>query len=832
MDGEGGRIRWAREVRLPLALAAVQLLVWPLGPFAFGMTVDAGQVWRLTALTAVVAVALSLRSVAPVAAWAATLAAVSCASPLGLQDQALVVPFGDLFALYALAARRTLRVSVACAAAGTVVSTLVADVLFRPGPATGRDAFIGWDTLTGPLGDVFGGVDVMTAAADAVLAAVAYAAVVVFGRSRRRRSARSEAIRVHVAAAAEHERAAAAHERERLSRELHDVSAHHLTAVVVQLAAAQRLRDPASTAQALDVARTSGRAASRSLHHLVALAGRDDPTPPAGLAGLPDLVAGYARLGLRPRLRVDLDPDAAPDLAPDLDPDLAPDVGGTVHQIVREALTNALRYAPGAQVSVSVAGTAGAVTVTVDDDGAGGASGFDLGSGAGIPGMRARAARLGGTVTAGPGASGGWSVHAVLPTTNGVRGPGTDGPVTPVPATVAAVRQPGGRVLDGLLMLVVAGLPVFVAAVARAEEDAGPLFAGAGDAGMTALFLTVYCGALWWRRRAPVVVLAVMLAVALTGGIVARLVPGATGSGSVLPLALAGIVGAVYAVGRYETRHPALSWLAAVIAGVVGAVVLVVRFVRPADLIAGGGPPQLWPTGAVFVTGLSGAALSLLTVPWWMAGLLVARHHARTDRRDRAALRDVADRAVRAAREERARIADGLRDQVLRHTSALLESAGDDRTPAAGKIAVTLGHGRAALTAMRELLTVLRVGPAPRAAQPTLAGLADLTGVTLEVHGAGPGVPLEVELCAFRLVEAVLPVGGASLSVRIEHGPGALRLRVEGLGGPVPRPVLAALRERVDAVGGSLTPARIPDPGWRLEANLPTTEPDVQGVPR
>ncbi|MEV4516274.1 histidine kinase [Dactylosporangium sp. NPDC049525] len=820
-DG-GARIRWARQVRLPVALTVAQLAVWPLGPLAFGASVDPVRAWQVMAITAAVGVALSLRAVAPVAAWAVTLTAVSCADPLGLQDEALIVPFGDLLALYAVAVHRTLRVSVLCVAAGTVVSTLVADVLTEP------------DTVTGSIA--------ITAAADAALSAVAYTAVVVFGRSRRRRTARREAVRVHVAGAAEHERAAAAHERERLSQELHDVSAHHLTAVVVQLAAAQRLRDPASATQALDVARTSGRAAARSLHRLVALAGRDEAPAPAGI---PDLVAGFARLGLRVEVRPD--PDGG---------HLHPDVAETAHLIVREALTNALRYAPGAAVTVAVTRSGDAVTVAIDDTGpetiddsvpetgtgtgsdassgggasdGGGAAGFDLGSGAGIPGMRARAARLRGTLTAGPRPAGGWSVRAVLPA--------SPDPVRPAPPASSAPwwRNPTARVLDVLLIVLVAGLPLFLAAAVRAEEGGGPPFAGPADAAMTLLFLIVYCGPLWWRRRAPVPVLAALLVVGVAAAVLSRVEPAATGFGVVVPLTLAGIVVPVYAAGRYDTRHPGLTWLAGIGAGAGAAVALVIRFVQPADLAGDGTSAQLWPAGAVFITAMTAGALSLLALPWWLAGFLVARHHARADRQDRVALRDVAERAVRAARDERARIAEGLRGQVLSHTSALLVAAGDPEggapvgTPGDNRIATALGHARAALTAMRELLTVLRVSATtgPRAAQPTLAGLAELCGpeVALEVHGAGQ-VPLEVELCAFRVVEAVLPIGaapGGPALVRLEHGPDALRLCVRRLAGPVPRPVLAALRERVDAVGGSLATTR-PGAGWQLDASLPVTE--------
>jgi signal transduction histidine kinase len=85
-------------------------------------------------------------------------------------------------------------------------------------------------------------------------------------------------------------------------------------------------------------------------------------------------------------------------------------------------LTNALRHAgPDAHATVEVVIGPRAVSVQVDDDGRGGpatAAGaveFHDGTGAGIAGMRERAAAFGGTLEAGPRPGGGWRVRAVLP---------------------------------------------------------------------------------------------------------------------------------------------------------------------------------------------------------------------------------------------------------------------------------------------------------------------------------------------------------------------------------------------------------------------------------
>lgn len=82
------------------------------------------------------------------------------------------------------------------------------------------------------------------------------------------------------------------------------------------------------------------------------------------------------------------------------------------YRIVQEALTDVLRHAAAQAVDVSVTVTATGVDVAVDDDGRGGMPGD---GGFGILGMRERAARYGGTFSAGPGTAGGFAVRASLP---------------------------------------------------------------------------------------------------------------------------------------------------------------------------------------------------------------------------------------------------------------------------------------------------------------------------------------------------------------------------------------------------------------------------------
>jgi signal transduction histidine kinase len=87
------------------------------------------------------------------------------------------------------------------------------------------------------------------------------------------------------------------------------------------------------------------------------------------------------------------------------------------YRIVQESLSNASQHAPGAAVSVSVDHDGGVVLLRVANGPAGpaGPSPGEPGSGHGLTGMRERVALLGGSLSAGPSAAGGFVVSAVLP---------------------------------------------------------------------------------------------------------------------------------------------------------------------------------------------------------------------------------------------------------------------------------------------------------------------------------------------------------------------------------------------------------------------------------
>ncbi|MPY60592.1 two-component sensor histidine kinase [Streptomyces spongiae] len=215
-------------------------------------------------------------------------------------------------------------------------------------------------------------------------------------------------------------RLAAAQERARVSREMHDILGHTL-AIIVGLAdgaAALAPTQPQRGADTLRIIADSGRGALGELRRLLAVIGDDDsPRDDAPLAPQPGLADLDALLG---RFRA-----AGPTATLHTEGDLAGLAEGlqlAVYRIVQEALTNTLKYAaPDTTVTVSVTTADDRVRVAVEDTGPHrvpqGSHSGDSG-GKGLVGMRQRAALYEGTVTAGPNALGGWSVHAVMLTTS------------------------------------------------------------------------------------------------------------------------------------------------------------------------------------------------------------------------------------------------------------------------------------------------------------------------------------------------------------------------------------------------------------------------------
>jgi signal transduction histidine kinase len=217
--------------------------------------------------------------------------------------------------------------------------------------------------------------------------------------------------------AAEEVRLARAEERVRLSREVHDVVSHSLSGIAVQAGVARMVLDkqPEQAGAALSAIETASRSALDELRGLLRQIrdpGDTDEVATPTLADLPALIGRLRGAGLDVTCRTTGQPQPH-----------STAVEFSAYRIVQEALTNVTRHATGARTRVEVEHGAGALTVRVADDGGRGVGGGSTGarpsvggSGLGLPGMRERAALLGGTLDAGPGPDGGFVVTARLPT--------------------------------------------------------------------------------------------------------------------------------------------------------------------------------------------------------------------------------------------------------------------------------------------------------------------------------------------------------------------------------------------------------------------------------
>jgi len=199
-------------------------------------------------------------------------------------------------------------------------------------------------------------------------------------------------------------------ERLRIARELHDVLAHNISLMNVQASTALHLLDerPQQARPALmAIKQASGEALGelRSVLDALRQAGEAPPrTPAPGLSGLGELVSQAATAGLP--VETIVEGVARP---------LPARVELAAFRICQEAVTNVIRHAGPASAWVRLAYGEGELVVQVDDDGRGAASNGSGGGGNGLPGMRERAAALGGSVETGPRPGGGFRVRARLP---------------------------------------------------------------------------------------------------------------------------------------------------------------------------------------------------------------------------------------------------------------------------------------------------------------------------------------------------------------------------------------------------------------------------------
>ncbi|KZE90610.1 sensor histidine kinase [Microbacterium sp. TNHR37B] len=231
----------------------------------------------------------------------------------------------------------------------------------------------------------------------------------------------AELVRSRELTAQEQARRELVEERSRVARELHDVVAHSLSVIQVQASTARyRLPElPEPVASEFDDIAATARTSLAEMRHLLGVLRTEEDTaalsPVPRLSDIPALVDGVRRTGVR----VSLTMEGVSEMVPS-------GVEVTGFRIVQEALSNAVRHAPGSAIEVSLRRGDDALAVRVHDSGsteprrdspspAVHAADPRRTAGHGLRGMHERVALLDGTLSAAADPAGGWTVAAVLP---------------------------------------------------------------------------------------------------------------------------------------------------------------------------------------------------------------------------------------------------------------------------------------------------------------------------------------------------------------------------------------------------------------------------------
>lgn len=200
-------------------------------------------------------------------------------------------------------------------------------------------------------------------------------------------------------------------EREQLARDLHDIVAHHVSAMAIRAQAglATSASRPNAANEALHVIEAEASRALAEMRAMVRVLRRNQPA---------DLAPGRRVADLR-QLASPGTPGPSVDVEiPDDLGDLPPSVEAAIYRLAQESVTNALRHARHAtRVEVRVTADDTSVRLRVSDDGDTGSVRPPASPGYGLIGMIERAELLGGTCEAGPDPDRGWTVTAVLPRT-------------------------------------------------------------------------------------------------------------------------------------------------------------------------------------------------------------------------------------------------------------------------------------------------------------------------------------------------------------------------------------------------------------------------------
>ncbi|SDL17260.1 Signal transduction histidine kinase [Glycomyces sambucus] len=384
---------FARDAVLAVAIAAVTLGLYTilvrLAPAEPSLQVTAADVWTMGALASAQGLLLCLRRVRPGLCMAAIV--LLQLGIIAVAPQIMAQGLGPAIAAYTVGGLAVPRFAAAAAATAAVLETGMSAVATwgEPGAAV---------TVLNQLGS-----------SALLYAAASFIGAYVATRRRNMVMARERSEQV-LRAAREREESAIRAERTRIARELHDVAAHHLSGMVVQAAAVERLieRDPAAAREGAESIRMQGKETLANLRQVVGLlrerGGGDGTAPVPGLSALDALVEEARRLGDDVSYTCEGEPLVLPPIA---------DI--SLYRIAQQALTNARQHAPGAAVALRLAYKPHAVELTAVNGRARREPADLEHGGTGLVGMRERADLVGAEFTAGPVVDGGWSVRLRLP---------------------------------------------------------------------------------------------------------------------------------------------------------------------------------------------------------------------------------------------------------------------------------------------------------------------------------------------------------------------------------------------------------------------------------
>jgi signal transduction histidine kinase len=216
----------------------------------------------------------------------------------------------------------------------------------------------------------------------------------------------------------EHDRAVAAEERARIARELHDITAHHISVMTLQAGAARMLAesDQMPDVELLSGIETSGRQAMIEIRQALGVirSSPDGAAPLPGIEQLPDLVDRLRFAGVEVTIHGTPGP-------------LPHSLGLTVYRIVQEGLTNVARHSAAKAARVSLRREQDKLAVTIIDDGPPRTMRPTSAGGHGLTGLRERVNGYGGQLHTSARPEGGFELRAALPVIDAATRPPVSG---------------------------------------------------------------------------------------------------------------------------------------------------------------------------------------------------------------------------------------------------------------------------------------------------------------------------------------------------------------------------------------------------------------------